>query len=121
MTTATLDDLLPTRILEIEAGTEVVFAEPRFLSIEVAPDDGAPEARRIAGGFTALFREAGTFRFICIVSGYERAERVPGEVIVRPRPGGAALLDFRAARPGAPVQEVELGQAACHRAPRGAV
>ena len=86
----------------------------------MVPDDGAPEARRIAGGFTALFREAGTFRFICIVSGYERAERVPGEVIVRPRPGGAALLDFRAARPGVTEQEFELAQAECLRDPRAA-
>ena len=120
MTTVTLDELLPTRILEVEAGTEVVFADPRFLSIEVVPDDGAPQARRIAGGFTALFREAGTFRFICIVSGYERAERVPGEVIVRPRPGGATLLDFRAARPGVTEQEFEVAQAECLRDPRAA-
>jgi hypothetical protein len=120
MTTVTLDDLLPTRILEIEAGTEVVFADPRFLSVEVVPDDGAPEARRIASGFTALFRRAGTFRVVCIVSGYERAERVPGEVIVRPRPGGATLLDFRAARPGVTEQEFELAQAECLRDPRAA-
>jgi len=45
---------------------------------------------------------------------------VPGEVIVRPRPGGAALLDFRAARPGVTEQEFELAQAECLRDPRAA-
>lgn len=118
MTTVTLDDLLPTRILEVETGTEVVFADTRFLSLEIVPDEGAPEARRITGGFTALFTTPGTFRFVSIVSGFERAERVPGEVIVRPGAGAATPLDDGAVRPGVTEQEFQFAREECLRDPR---
>jgi hypothetical protein len=120
MTTVTLDDLLPTRILEVQTDTEVIFADPRFLSVEVVADEGAPTALRIPGGFAALFSIPGTFRFISIVSGFERAERVPGEVIVRAPPGGATLPDFRAPRSGVTEEQFRAAEAECLRDPRAA-
>jgi hypothetical protein len=120
MTTVTLNDLLPTRILEVETGTEVIFADPRFLSIEVVADEGAPAALRIPGGFAALFKTPGTFRFVSIVSGFDRAERVPGEVIVRARPGGPAIPDFSAARSGVTEEAFRAAEAECLKDPRAA-
>lgn len=115
----TLDDLLPTRILEVDAGTEIVFSDPRFLSLDIVEDPGAPTATRLTGGFSALFDTPGTFRFVSNVTGLERASRVPGEVIVRPRPG-VPLIDFAEARPGVTEPEFRLAQEECLREPRAA-
>lgn len=121
MTTVTVDDLFPTRILEVEAGTEVVFSDPRFLRVEMLPDDGAPVASRIDGGYRAVFREPGVFRFLSTVTGVERAGIVPCQIIVRPRPGQAfALFDSAQARPGVTEAEFQHAQEECLQEPRTA-
>ena len=120
ITTVTVDDLFPTRILEVLAGTEVVFSDPRFLQVEIVPDDGAPAAAPITGGFTATFRTPGTFRFLSTVVGVERAGIVPCEIIVRPRPGVPSLYDFSQAKPGVSKAEFRSAQEECLREPRTA-
>lgn len=121
MTTVTVDDLFPTRTLEVEVGTEVVFSDPRFLRVEFVPDAGAPVASRIDGGYRAVFAEPGVFRFLSTVSGVERAGVVPCQIIVRPRPGTAfALFDYSQARPGVTEAEWERAQEECLQEPRTA-
>ncbi len=116
----TLDDLFPTRIIEVDAGTEVVFSDPRLLRVEMVPDPGAPTAAPIGGGFTAVFETPGTFRFLSTVVGVERAGIVPCQIIVRPRPGASAFFDFARARPGVSEREFRLAQDGCLRDPRTA-
>lgn len=120
MTTVTLDDLFPTRIIEVDAGTEVVFSDPRLLRVEMVPDAGAPVAEPVTGGFSAVFRTPGTFRFLSTVVGVERAGIVPCQVIVRPRPGGPALFDFAQAKPGVTEAEFRSAQEHCLHDPRTA-
>jgi len=120
ITAVTVDDLFPTRILEVLAGTEVVFSDPRFLRVEIVPDDGAPVAAPITGGFTATFKTPGTFRFLSTVVGVERAGIVPCEIIVRPRPGVPSLYDFSQAKPGVSEAEFQRAQEDCLRDPRTA-
>jgi hypothetical protein len=116
----TVDDFLPTRTLEVEVGTEVVFSDPRFLRVEMLPDEGAPGARPVAGGFAAVFQSPGTFRFLATLVGVERSGITPGHMIVRPRPGNSPVFDFSSARPGVTEAEFRLAQEECLREPRTA-
>jgi hypothetical protein len=118
MTTVTLSELFPTRIVEVDVGTEVVFADPRFLGIEMVPDDGAPEATRIPLGFSAVFRAPGVYRFIATVVGVDRASTVPCQVVVRPRREEPGLFDFARARPGVTEAQFRLAQEECLHDPR---
>jgi hypothetical protein len=119
MTIVTVDDFLPTRTLEVDVGTEVVFSDSRFLRIEVLPDEGAPVAAPLSGGFSAAFASPGTFRFLATLVGVERGGIVPGHIVVRPRPGASPAFDFSAAG-GVTEADFRTAQDRCLRDPQTA-
>jgi hypothetical protein len=116
----TVDDFVPTRTIEVEAGTEVVFSDVRFLDVSIVADDGAPAARRIPGGFAAVFERPGTYRFLGTLVGVDRPGIVPGRVIVWPRPGVPSSLDSVLAGQGVSEVEFRRAQDECLRDPRTA-
>ncbi len=116
----TVDDFVPTRILEVEVGTEVVFSDRRFLNIEVLPDDGAPAATRIPSGFSATFDTPGSFRFLATLVNVARPGIAPGHIIVRPRPGILEIFDFGSAKAGVSEREFMAAREGCLREPHTA-
>jgi hypothetical protein len=116
----TADDFVPTRILEVEVGTEVVFSDPRFLHIEMLAADGAPRASRIPQGFSATFDTPGSFRFLATLVNVARPGIAPGHIIVSPRRSSLEAFDYASAKAGVSKQAFEAAQDACLREPHTA-
>ncbi len=69
--------------LEVEAGTEVLWADPHFLRVWFPPNGDAPPVERTEAGFRAVFDRPGTYRGLFTLAGYSQGEIYRMRVIVK--------------------------------------
>src|SRR5262245_12950342 len=62
--------------IEVRAGTEVVWGDPHFDRVWLAPRAGAPTVARTAQGFRAVFLKPGTYRGAFTIVGGHRSDDV---------------------------------------------
>ena len=72
--------------LEVRAGTEIVWGDPHFERVWLAPRDGAPSVERSAQGFRAVFSTPGTYRGAFTIVGGHRSNDVYPMVITVTEP-----------------------------------
>lgn len=69
--------------LEVEAGAEVLWADPHFLRVWFPPGPDAPHVEQIQGGFRAVFEKPGTYRGLFTLAGWSQGEIYRMRVVVR--------------------------------------
>ena len=62
--------------IEVRAGTEVVWGDPHFDRVWLAPRAGAPTVERTAQGFRAVFSKPGTYRGAFTIVGGHRSDDI---------------------------------------------
>jgi hypothetical protein len=62
--------------IEVRAGTEVVWSDPHFDRVWLAPRAGAPTVERTAQGFRAMFSNPGTYRGAFTIVGGHRSDDI---------------------------------------------
>lgn len=62
--------------IEVRAGTEVVWGDPHFDRVWLAPRAGAPFVERTAQGFRAVFSKPGTYRGAFTIVGGHRSDDI---------------------------------------------
>src|SRR5215468_2450235 len=62
--------------IEVPAGTEIVWGDPHFGRVWLAPRAGAPTVERTAQGFRAVFSKPGTYRGAFTIVGGNRSDDI---------------------------------------------
>jgi hypothetical protein len=62
--------------IEVPAGTEIVWGDPHFGRVWIAPRAGAPTVERTVQGFRAVFSKPGTYRGAFTIVGGHRSDDV---------------------------------------------